>query len=115
MKAPKGFEIVPIEYRKTRPYPRKCKTKWWDKYGKLWLITKDEYLWDDPDFEWAIESSAAIKPPKDYSETVLRRIEKELRGHDDKPFACVSVHWLRHKMTAIRSDIKKMKGEQNAV
>ena len=115
MEAPKGFTIVPIEYRKAHPYPTDCKVKWWDVNEQRWFNSYEMSLWDDHSGsrKWAIESSAVNKPTKDYSETVLRRIEKECRNIKEtwRGDGQLSMDYILNWCKEIRSDIKKIKGE----
>ena len=111
MKAPKGFTIVPIEYRKTHKYPTDCKVMWFCCDG--WIDSKSDLWWDCESFDWAIESNVVIKPTKDYSETVLRRIEKECRNIKEtwRGDGQLSMDYILNWCKEIRSDIKKIKGE----
>jgi len=116
MKAPKGFETVPIEYRETHAYPDDCKVMWWTETFE-WNPSEGSSFWDSDDtsIEWAIESSAvvkAVKPATDYSETVLRRIEKKCHGENDAGRYLISAATLLVMCKQIRSDIKKMKGNK---
>ena len=111
MKAPKGFKIVPIEYRMTHAYPDDCKVMWWTETFE-WNSSEGSSFWDSDDtsIEWAIESSAFIKPTTDYSETVLRRIEKLCHYENDRYLIRTATILVMCK--TIRSDIKKMKGNK---
>jgi len=109
MKAPKGLTIVPLEYRQSHPYPTGKKVMFHDgQYG--WIVSRTGLYWDSSAIVWAVEA-------KDYSETVLRRIENECRrtaqAYDNK--AWISASYIQALCRQIRSDIKKMKGINNAV
>ena len=120
MKAPKGFTIVPIEYRMTHEYPRGCRVMWFNEskwnITNGWMISHGNGLWYDKSVTWAIES-IAVNPTKDYSETVLRRIEKGIRRLEkmwgpSSPKCFVSLEDVRETCKTIRSDIKKRKGNK---